>query len=364
MSQPNLDIVGACYAVRKEAETLAGQNYAFNLQKKTGALDAITSPENGGVDASLITYDNGAKIAKLNIFYDQRTKTCQTTHDCFQSVCDPGTTPLRRSATITIDDCVKTPVRVYTNDDMVALCSDPAQFMRRRLESDLRAAREYLSARILAEIDAAKGPNLRFNSATQVSGTVALDLIGADASSQPIPLPGNFAAMPLDYENNQLNGIPFVVGQGNFELFWKLNRWSCCNSVTPYGAADFEGEVRFYKDQQSNAVIGQNEVLMFAPGVLHLLTFNENRQIEQMGTNTAGMQSIVIPDPAGYPFSWNFDLYYDICDKAWKSMASLTWGMFNTFQADSFASNAETAGSPDCSDELDNVSGVFSYLIN
>lgn len=360
----NLDIVGACERIRREAETLAGQNYAFNLQKKTGALDAITSEENGGVDSSLISYDNGTKQARLKILYDQRTKTCETTHDCFQSVCDDGATPLRREAIISIDDCVKTKVRIYTNDDMTGLCMNPEEFMRKRLESDLRAAREYLSARILAEIDAAKGPNLRFNSAVQVNGTVALDLIGADAASQPIPLPGNFAAMPLDYENNQLNGIPFVVGQGNFELFWKLQRWSCCNATTPYGAANFDGDVRFFKDQQSNSIIGQNEVLMFAPGVLHLLTFNENRQVERMGTNTNQNMSIVIPDPAGYPFSWNLDFYWDICDKAWKSMASITWGMFNTFQADSFASNAETAGSPDCNDELDGMTGVFSYLIN
>jgi len=77
----NLDIVGACERIRKEAETLAGQNYAFNMQRKTGALDLITSPENGEVDAKLISWQNGQKIAKLHILYDQRTKPCETTHD-------------------------------------------------------------------------------------------------------------------------------------------------------------------------------------------------------------------------------------------------------------------------------------------
>src|SRR5690606_30567724 len=148
------DIVGACERIRIEAQTLARQNYAFNLQRKTGALDFITSPENGGVDAKLISYDNGRKLAKLYILYDQRTKRCQISHDCYSNVCDDGTTPVRKDATITIDNCIKTPVREYSNDDMVALCDNTNEFMRRRGFSDLRAAREYLSEAILSELTA------------------------------------------------------------------------------------------------------------------------------------------------------------------------------------------------------------------
>jgi hypothetical protein len=102
---------------------------------------------------------------------------------------------------------------------------------------------------------------------------------------------------------------------------------------------------------------------MVAPGAVKAVFFNENALVEQMGTNSPTYQSIVIPDPDGYPFSWNFDLYWDICEKKWKSMYSLIWGVFNTFRDDSFASNADTTGSPDCSDELDGVTGVFGYSI-
>jgi hypothetical protein len=73
--------------------------------------------------------------------------------------------------------------------------------------------------------------------------------------------------------------------------------------------------------------------------------------------------SITVPDPAGYPFDWNLDLYWDICAKKWKMMYSISWGIFNLFQLDSFSSNSETTGSPDCSDELDNMLGVFGYSI-
>lgn len=360
----NLNIVGACERIRKEAETLAGQNYAFNMQRKTGALDLITSPENGGVDAKLISYNNGQKIAKLYILYDQRTKPCETTHDCYRTVCDDGTTPVRKDATITIDDCIKTKVREYSNDDMVALCDNTEEFMRRRGFSDLVAAREYFSEKILAELVAQIGINHQFDGGNVAAGTYkTLDLIGADSAGQPIPLPGNFAKMPLDYEENQLVGTPWVVGQGNFELFWKLHGMSCCNATTPYGDADIAGDVRYYKDQAANAVLGTNRVLMGAYGAIHLLTFNENRNIEASGVNTADRMNITIPDPAGYPFDWNLDFYFDNCSKSWKSMYSLTWGLFNTFRDDSFSSNSETEGSPDCSDILDGMLGVFGYNI-
>lgn len=358
----NLDLIGACDAIRREAETLAGQNYAFNLQKKTGALDFITSPENGGVDASLISYNNGQKMAKLRILYDQRTKNCQISTDCTQGICDDGSTPARKEAIIEISNCLKTPVREYSNDDMIALCKDTGEFMRTRGFNDLRAAREKFDALILAELDAAIGINYEFDATTTAAGDYKqLDIIGA-ASGQPIPLPGNFAYLGLDYENNELNGIPAVIGQGNMDLFWKLQRYSCCNATTPYGEAAVEGEVRFYKDQQANSVLGANKVIVAAPGAMHLLTFNENRHAQMVNSMlNIPAYNLVIPDPAGYPFSWNLDIKYDDCNKVWKMMYSLTWGVFNVFQDDSFSSNSDTTGSPDCDDDKVGMTGVFGY---
>lgn len=359
---PNYNIVGACQLIREEAANLARENYAFYLQRKTGMLDWLTSPENGGVNARYIGRDG--HLTKLEVFYDQRTKECQITDDCFVSVCDEGTTPQRKRFEFTLDNCIYTPVRKWSLDDFVTLCKDPRAFMRERLESDLRAGREHLSRKMLAEVDALKGKNKHFEGAeTAYGGSKTIDLIATDSYGQAIPLPGNFARVMLDYQTNQLNGMPAFIGQGNFELFWKTHGWSCCNSTTPYGNANLEGEGRFYVDQVANDVLGANDILMIAPGAVKAVFFNENALVEKMGTNDNGKQSIVIPDPAGYPFSWNFDLYYDICDKSWKSVASLQWGVFGTFQRDSFAANADTSGSPDCTDELDDMTGIFGYSI-
>ena len=365
MSFYNIDIIGACENIRKEAETLAGENYAYHLKRKTGALDFITSPENGGVDASLISYDQGRKIAELKVLYDQRTKPCQISTNCDQSVCDTASTPVRKQFLTRISNCIKTPVRIYTNDDMVALCKDTGAFMRDRGFNDLRAAKEVFSERILATLDSEIGTNFEWDGTTTAAGQYKdLQLINSSLNEERVPLPGQWAEVLLDYQNNQLNGTPAVIGQGNLQMFYKLHGMSCCNASTPYGEADVASEARFYLDQAANTVLGPDKFVLAAYKAVHLLTFNENRNIVGMGTNTAGVYSIVVPDPHGYPFDWNFDFQYDICAKAWKSMFSIVWGTFNVFQADSFSASGEDTSpdtSPDCSDELDGLTGIFGY---
>lgn len=359
---PNFDIVGACAEIRKELSEMGAENYAFNMKRKTGALDFITSPENGGVDANLISYDNGRKIAKLQLLYDQRTKPCQILTDEDSNVCDDGSTPVRKEAIITISNHLKTPVRAYNNQDMVALCKDTKTFMRERAISDFRAAHEVFSERILAALDNAIGKNKEWDGTTTAAGAYKdIQLINDDATGQPLPLPGNWAQVLLDYEENQLTGVPAVIGQGNFDLFARLHKMSCCNSATPYGTTDISGDARFYKDQAANSVLGADKFILAAFQVIHLLTFNENRNINLVDATQA---HIVVPDPMGYPFDWNLDFYFDKCDKIWKSQYSLLWGTFNKFQGDAFSASGEDTSpdaSPDCDDELDGMTGMFGY---
>lgn len=360
----NLDIIGACENIRREAETLAGQNYAFNLKRKTGMLDYITSQDNGGasVDSSLISYQAGRKIARLKVLYDQRTKECQISDNCDANVCDDGSTPLRKEVIFDIDNCISTPVRQYSNDDMIALCMDTQTFIRMRSGSDLRAAKEFWSSKLLAEGDNQIGVNKEWDGTTTAAGDYkSIQLINSLVDEQPIPLPGNWAQVMLDYSNNQLGGQPAAIGQGNLQMFYKLHGYSCCNSTTPYGEANVEGDARFYVDEGANSVLGTNRFLLIAPGILKLMTFNENRNIDIRDDSVA---HFTIPDPDGYPFEWNIDMYWDHCTKTWKVMYSILWGLFNTFQPDSFAASGEDSSpdtSPDCNDYLDGMLGVFGY---
>jgi len=367
----DLDIVGAFQKIRKEAVTIIGpENYAYNLKRKTGALDFITSPENGGVDASLITYDQGKKIARLHILYDQRTKPCQIITSCTDGgICSAeGATPVRKEATISISNCLKTPVRIYYNDDMVALAKDTQAFIKDRMMNDIRAAHEQLSIQVLAELDNQIGKNIEHDGSSTAAGAYKPIQLLAIEDGQRIPKPGNWAEVLLDYSNNQLTGLPAVIGQGNIEYFLKLHGMSCCNATTPYGEADVEGDARFYLDQAANSVLGTSgsgntistNFILAAYRAVHMLTFNENRNINLIDNTRA---HFVIPDPI-YPFDWNIDFVFDCDLKAWKNQLSLTYGFFNVFRNDSFAASGEDTSpdtSPDCTDELDGMTGVFGY---
>lgn len=369
----DLDIIGAFQALQKEAESIIGpENYAYNLKRKTGALDFITSPENGSVDNSLITYDEERKIAKLEVFYDQRTKPCQIITNCGdadEGICSaPGATPQRKRAETTISSCLKTPVRIYYNRDMVALKKDTRAFMRDRMMNDIRAAHEQLSIQVLAELDNQIGKNIEHDGTTTAAGQYKPIQLLAVESGQRIPKPGNWAEVLLDYANNQLTGVPAVIGQGNIEYFLKLHGMSCCNATTPYGEANIEGDARFYLDQAANSVLGTSgsgntvstNFILAAFRAVHMLTFNENRNINLVDNTRA---HFVMPDPL-YPFDWNVDFVFDCDKKAWKNQLSLTYGFFNVFKADSFAADGEDTSpdtSPDCNDELDGMLGVFGY---
>lgn len=358
----NLDIVGACENIRQEAATLAGQNYAFNLKRKTGALDFITSEAgSANANAELITYQSKKKIARLKVLYDQRTKECQISDNCDITVCDEGSQPVRKEVIFDIDKCVKTPIREYSTAEMNALCMDTQSFIQMRAGSDLRAGLEFLSTRLLAELQNNIGTNDEWDETQTAAGQYKdIQLIGT-VNNQRVPLEGNWAEVMMDYENNQLGGVPAAIGEGNLSMFFKLHGYACCNATTPYGEANVDGDVRYYVDQAANSVFGANKFVLVAPGIFKLLTYQENRNIS---INDDSVVHTVIPDPHGYPIDWNMDAYWDHCTKTWKVMFSTMWGLFNVYQPDSFAAAGESDSpdsSPDCADPLDGMLGVFGY---
>lgn len=365
MAQYNHNIVGACQNIRDEATAMAGENAPFNLGLMNGALDFITSPSNMNAgDTSKLITSNG-KLTKLEFFYDQRTKTCQIT-DTLANVCNDDTTsPVRKSATITIDSALSTPPRHFDNEEMVILCQGQSEFIQRRLRSDLRAARERFSAKILAALESYAGKLIRWNGTviTDTGATSpAVELLHT-TTGQKVPQPGNFVEIIKDYERMLLSGSPAIIGDGYFDLYAILSRLSCCNSSTPYADAVQTMGAAYFKDQQANTVLTNNHILVLPFGITKLVTFNKNANI---GMNNEIEQHIVIPDPDGYPFSWNLDMKWDCTVERWKYVYSIEYSVFNVFQADSFAASGEGDSpdtSPDCTDELDGSFGVFKYNI-
>ncbi len=365
MAQYNHNIVGACQNIQQEATALAGENAPFNLGLMNGALDFITSPDNRGTEEAKLITSNG-KVTKLEFFYDQRTKPCQISTSLANVCNDDTSSPVRKSATITIDNALSTPARHFDNEEMVVLCENKDNFVRRRLFNDLRAAREKFSALILASLESYAAKLIRWNGTTitDTGATSPAVQLLAITGGQNVPLPGNYVEIIKDYERMGLSGVPAIIGDGYFDLFAQLMKWSCCNSTTPYLDAIAATGAAYFKDQQANTVLTSNHVLVMPFGITKLVTFNKNVGINFINDMEA---HIVVPDPDGYPFSWNFDFKWDCTVERWKYVYSIEYSVFNVYQADSFAADGEGDSpdtSPDCNDELDGSFGVFKYNIS
>jgi hypothetical protein len=358
--------IGACDAIRVEATAIAKDNAAFNLGRATGALDFITNPDNRQT-VETREIEDGETVRSMAIYYDQRTKPCQVSTDPNTNICsDTGTTVTRKRAIVDIDKKISSPGRYFTVDDMAVLCgpktggnnaSRKSEFIRMRLENDLRATRERFDEIILAEMNARVGRYYGWenNTGTGYRNIQLLDSNNTNQPDQDLPLGGNFVDIMMDYQNMQFSGVPNLIGQGILDKFIRLSDLACCNAAIPYEDAIQRSGVAYYFDQAANSVLGTNKFIVVPSGILHLLTYNINRSIN---FSTDLEAHTVVPDPVNPQIRWNLDFKWDCDAMRWKYMYSLHWTLFNVYQSDSFGTDT---GTPDCGDELAGITGVWGY---
>lgn len=361
-------IIGACENLRKESIDLAGQNHPMMLERKNGALSFVTAAENGNVDVQVDSVGDGTKLTTLKILYDQPSRACEASTSLNTNICNDVTTGTsRKQFTKAISKKISSKPRHFTNDELVIICQGSPEYIKNRLMSDLRATKEALNEVLLAELSAMKGKIYHWDGQeTQSGNSKSLQLLRTD-NGQDLPQPGNFVQIAQDFDKMKFTGVPAVIGDGYFDRYMRLNNLACCNSVTPYASNVSNGGVAFYYDHKASTILGANKTLVIPYGLVHFISFNKNANIVKLlaesGGNVGKIGSefhMVVPDPDGYPFSWNFDMKWDCTTERWKYMYSLHWDVFNIIQADSFASDT---GTPDCSDDNVGVSGVFSYQI-
>lgn len=355
-------IIGACENIRREADTLAGQNYAFNLHRINGALDFVTSPDNGGVESSLIGVDDGTKIAQLKVLYDQRTRPCQTSTSLTTNICnDTAVTPTRRQFIKSIGKKISSLPRYFSNDDLVVICQGSREFIQKRLASDLAATRERLNEVILAELLAMRGKIYHHTGTETAAGSnKELQLLYAQ-NGQNTPQPANYLTIEQDFKNMQLAGLPALIGAGKLDTFIRLNQMACCNSTTPYADAIRTAGAAYFYDHAANDVMGADVFLVIPFGIVHMLTFNKNKNIMDLLGNDGNVGSeihTIVQDPVYPQLKWNLDMKWDCTTERWKYMYSVHWDIFNIYQTDSFATDT---GTPDCTDDLISMTGVFGY---
>lgn len=354
-----VNLAGSCPQMLAYMRDIVGKNYAFDLQRKTGTLDFLSSPAGGGAKIDLNSVQQGRKYHTAKVHYKIRTKPCEILTDAsVGDVCDTAAEPAELSTTIDITKRVGTIPKKFTNDKMINICQNTQAFIDEYVLSDMKALRTKVNDVLLALLDAGSGRNHTFNG-TEVAEITnkTLRLLGTDTTTgTKVPLYANFAEIALDFENNQQLGVPNLIGQGLLAQFMMLSKFSCCNADgVAYDSAIASSGSAFWLDQGANAVLGANEFLVVAPGVASLLWFNRNRNINM---NLADAQHIVMPDPEYPGLGWDFDFFFDHCDKTWVYNLSADFDLF-TPPTDQFGS--DDLSSPVCEDDLVGTTGIFKY---
>jgi len=367
-------LIGACENIRREAEDLAGSNYAGKLGRINGALDMLTSPDNGGIDSELITApgSNGAKVAQLKVIYDQRSRPCQASTSLTTNICnDTAIATTRKQFLKNIGKKITSPIYKFTNDQLVVICKGSKEYIQSWLLQGVRAAKERWNEVLLAELNTMVGKQYHWDNTETAAGSYYNLQLLLTSSGQDLPQPGNYVTIEQDFKNMQLTGYPAIIGAGYFDRFIRLHDMSCCNTNTPYAEAVLKAGAAYFYDHAANDILGNNKIIALPFEIVHLLTFNQNKNIEEVfGSGQLGTEiHITVPDPDGltkftngkrHPIMWNFDMKWDCTDNSWKYMFSLHWDIFNVYQSDSFASDS---GTPDCTDDLIGMTGVFGYQI-
>lgn len=352
---PFVSLAGACSDILVYVESIAGQNNPFMLGRKIGALDYITSPMNGGIKSQLISVDQGRKLATARIVYKQRARPCDMVSTPV-GLCTTPQTPRPKEVDVTIANYIGSKPQSFSNSDMINICQDTTSFVQDYVLSFMRAGRERVSELILADLKATVGINYQHNGDVSTTGTCVTKQIIGTVNSQKVPFFGNYSEVLLDYQNNQMNGIPVVIGDGNLWQFTQLAAMACCNSAIPFDNAVMAAQSAIYIDQATSRVLTPNQAILTGFGVNHLLWFNENNNIN---INTPIQQHIVVPDPLYPALSWDLDFVFDECTKSWIFKIGAWVDTFNIFQADSFGSDPSI--SPDCNDDLEGMLGNFCY---
>lgn len=364
MATFNQDINGACEKIIAQAKDYAKRNYAGpgGLGRANGTLDFLTSPSNGGVKSELVTSNGGRKLRRARVFYKQRIKPCEILTGATAlsaALCDTAVEKEEKEVTVDVSGRIASEPFKVTNTQAVVLCQDTESWANEFLFSYMRATREKLNEGALAQIAAAIGKNIHQDGTTTAAGSYKTADLLDSSGLQKLPLTGNFNDILMDYQNMQFSGLPALIGQGNLQTYFSLAGLACCNSATPYGDALSKAGSAFFLDQSANSVLDSNKFIMAAFGASHLLTFNENNNIN---LNTEIFKHIVVSDPVYPQIKYDLDFKWDECNKAWIWMISVYYEVFNLFQADSFNDDDDSPdNSPACSDELIGVTGLWGY---
>src|SRR6478609_2702243 len=167
-----VNLAGSCPQILANMADLTKQNYTFLMGRKTGMLDFLLSPGNGGIKMDLNNVQMGKKYVETKVTYKVRTATSEIlTESSAIDLCDTASEPAEKSTLARITRRVHTTPKKFSNSNMINICQDTMSFVKEYLVSDMRALREKVDERLLALVSAEGGWNHRFSGGYTTAGS-------------------------------------------------------------------------------------------------------------------------------------------------------------------------------------------------
>ncbi len=332
-----------CPKIQQALNNVVGTNAPSLRRDRVGMIEYLRSPENTG-GSEVIQLDPGTgkrKVVTLNYYQ----KACDT--DVTESItddCSTGTETLPFCEDVEVTKELEIPNQVFDQDHMRRMCAPLAatdeQWTARIMMAQMNALLVRLDKLVLTEVLANTGLFMDGNTIkpVQLFNTIATDAQGPRALA--------LSLVQDEFDQAGFNGVPNFIGSG------KLNRFYSALDIGAVNAAGLDlsklgGSTNFFYDRFLQGLFGEDEFLVFAPGVAQLLTWN--KYVGKYAVNSPTFEHGTIVDPfTGIRF--DLKMHYDDCTDMFYIKLQLNWEFWN-MPDDSDDSCADTFG----------VNGIYNY---
>lgn len=338
--------------LREFADVMGSGPVPETMGKRLGLLEFLLSDLNrtGG---GIMIQDSTGTVRENRIRYFQRD-TRDTVVTDFDNYDCTGTEDDFLEDTVQIDNEIGSKEMRLSRERMRQICVDQSaagSFFFRYLMKSMNAVRDELDRQVMTEVgNDCVGINVN-NLVSDVASAAAKGITVLETNGENRQ--DGMNELQIDWSENQMPGRGFLIGQGNLERFFMNLNVGCCND----GGIDFSRVASGMNfgalvDQNANELLGDNNVLAIAPGVIQLLTGHENVGAGNVAWNE-NYAHLQIPDNRIPGLIYDWDIIYTPCDKVYDMRLKLYWEKW-CWPTDVFGAT----------DDLSGVTGVFEYTLN
>jgi hypothetical protein len=238
---------------------------------RVGFIDSLRSPINTIGSPIMVDQGDGHRRT-VDVQYLQRITEAAIDTTC---PADCETTNERGYFETTYDISLYAGHEEKLNESYVAkLCEGQSDFVQKLLNSSFNAILESMENQLIDQM----ALNFGINVTTGNNNRRDVQLLNGANNNEIIA--NNYAAW-VDAElmdDNKFHAAPIVVGQGLFSQFnWQKNI-GCCNDLGQNMAElTSQAGYSYFKSQRMNAQLGDDEIIVYEPGALQLLTYYKYR---------------------------------------------------------------------------------------